>query len=393
MTSVGDAGLLALDMADLVTRRPRTSILPEPGSISLARGIPAPECFPIDELADCARRAIRQHGQIALNYGDPEGFGPLCAWLAERHGVVPGQILVTPGSFLGLRFIVDELLETSPRAAVEAPCYDRMVTLLQRAGAELSPVTRDRDGLDLDAIRRLYACGDRPAFLYVLPTFHNPTGLTMTLDERERLADLAIELEIVVLEDDPYGLLRLEGEPLPTVHALLRRRGADRLAIHLSSFSKTISPGLRVGYTVAPETLVARLRERAIATYVSPPMLAQAELYEFLRAGYLERHLERLRTLLGPRRDALLTTFERRMPPQARWTRPAGGYFVWLQLPPQVDSTTFAARAAAAGVPVVPGTNFFAGSGGEHAVRVSFSYPSAEEIRTGANRLCHLLEE
>jgi 2-aminoadipate transaminase len=377
-------------MADTGTRPLRASILPDPGLISLARGIPAPETLPVQELARCAQRALERHGPIALNYGDPEGFRPLCQWLAERHGVSAEQVLVTPGSFVGLSFIVRELLGASGRAAVEAPCYDRMVTLLG-TGAETATVVRTADGLDLDRVRELFAGGSRPAFLYVLPTFHNPTGLTMTLRQREQLADLAVELEIVVLEDDPYGLLRLEGEPLPHVHALLHARGADRLAIHVSSFSKSVSPGLRVGYVVGSEALIERLRERAIATYVSPPMLAQAELYEYLRAGYLESHLEQLRAFLRPRRDALLEVFAERMPAEACWTRPAGGYFVWLELPRNLDASTFADHALVEGVSIVPGHGFFPGNGGEHAARLSFSFPSVQQIRAGALRLAELV--
>jgi 2-aminoadipate transaminase len=382
-------------MVDVVSRRPRTSILPDPRMISLARGIPAPDTLPVAELARCAQAAIERHGRVALNYGDPEGFRPLCDWLAERHGVSAEQVLVTPGSFLGLSFLVRELLGASDSAgsgsiAVEAPCYDRMIGLLRSLGAEPVPIARRPAGLDLACLREVFAARSRPSCLYVLPTFHNPTGLTLSLEEREQLVDLAVELEIPVLEDDPYGLLRLDGEPLPHLHTLLRRRGADRLAIHLSSFSKTVSPGLRVGYVIAPEALIARLRDRAVATYVSPPILAQAELYEFLGAGHLPRQLERVRSFLRPRRDALLATFDEHMPPEASWTRPDGGYFVWLELPRHLDAETFAERAARAGVSIVPGPAFFAGSGGRHAARLSFSFPTVEQIRNGAARLADL---
>jgi 2-aminoadipate transaminase len=377
-------------MVDLVARPSRASILPDPRMISLARGIPAPDTFPVHELARCAQAAIERHGRVALNYGEPEGFRPLCEWLADRHGVSPEQVLVTPGSFLGLSFLVRELLDGSGSVAVEAPCYDRMVTLLRSVGAEAVPIARSPAGLDLAFVREVFAGPSRPSFLYLLPTFHNPTGLTLPLAEREQLADLAVELEIPVLEDDPYGLLRLDGEPLPDLHTLLRRRGADRLAIHLSSFSKTISPGLRVGYAIGPETLIGRLHDRALATYVSPPILAQAELYEYLGAGHLRRQLERVRAFLRPRRDALLATFNERMPPDVGWTRPDGGYFVWLELPARLHAEAFAERAAAAGVSIVPGPAFFAGAGGEHAARLSFSFPTVEQIREGATRLADL---
>ncbi len=370
---------------------PPPSILPAPGVISLARGIPAPETFPVEELAQCSARALERHGQVVLNYGDPQGFGPLCEWLAERHGVTPEQILITPGSIMGLSFVSRALLEGSRRVAVEAPCYDRMIALLDRLGAEVIPIARSSVGLDLDGLRRAFGSRSRPAFLYVLPTFHNPMGLTLTLGEREALVDLAIELELVVVEDDPYGLLRVEGETLPQLHELLCRRDADHLAVHLSSFSKTVSPGMRVGYVVAPVSLIGRLRALATATYVSPPLLAQAELYEYLCAGYLEPHLAYLQSFLRARRDALLEVFGERMPRNARWTRPEGGYFLWLDLPPSIDAATLAQRSAAGGVTIVPGSGFFPGSGGEYGARLSFSFPSVEEIRTGAARLAELV--
>jgi 2-aminoadipate transaminase len=378
-------------MHDPPTIAPPTSVLPAPGTISLARGIPSPDTFPIDELAECARSAIERHGRVALNYGDPQGFAPLCEWLAERHGVAPEQILVTPGSIMGLSFVAGALLDGHGHGVVEAPCYDRMITLLDRLGAEVTPVARTDDGLDLDALRRACERTPRPAFLYTLPTFHNPTGRTLTGAEREALADLCVERELMVVEDDPYGLLRIDGEAIPQLHELLRRRDAGHLAVHLSSFSKTVSPGLRVGYIVAPLSLVGRLRELATAAYVSPPLLAQAQLYEYVSSGYLEPHLEQLCAFLRPRRDALLEVFAARMPAEARWTRPDGGYFMWLELPETVEAATLAERSAAAGVTIVSGAGFFAGSGGEHGARLSFSFPTAEEIHIAAERLADLV--
>ena len=328
---------------------------------------------------------------MALNYGDPEGFAPLCAWLADRHGVAPEQVTITPGSFIGLSFVAEALLPDGRTAAVEAPCYDRMVEVLARLGADVKPVARGADGVDLAALREALQQRPRPAFLYVLPTFHNPTGLTMTLGQREQLVELALEFELVVIEDDPYGLLRIDGEPLPQVHELLRRRGADQLAVHVSSFSKTVAPGLRVGYVIAPAAVSRRLRELATATYVSPPLFAQAQLYEYLRAGHHVGHVLELSAFLRARRDALLEVFDARMPPDATWTEPEGGYFVWLELPRTVDAHELTQRCAAAGVAIVPGSGFFAGPGGEHAARLSFSFPTVSDIRAGARTLADLV--
>lgn len=372
---------------------PGASILPAPGTIGLARGIPSPLMFPEADLVQCARTAIERHGSIALNYGDPEGFRPLRDLLGERHGVSGDQVLITPGSIMAMSFLVQAFLERSRRAAVEVPCYDRMVTLLQRNGAEISTVSRLSGQVDFDGIRRLADGGAPPEFLYTMPTFHNPSGLSMTLAERESLADLAVELRLVLIEDDPYGQLRIDGDPQPQLHELLRRRGAEDLAVHISSFSKTIAPGLRVGYVVAPAWLAGRLRQLALGTYTSPPLLAQAQVYEYLTAGLLDSHLEEVTSFLRERRDALLETLAAEMPAGVTWTRPGGGYFLWLELPDNVSARDLAARSAAAGVTIVPGDGCFPGPGGEHGARLAFSFPSPEEIRTGASRLAGLIRE
>jgi 2-aminoadipate transaminase len=347
------------------------SVVPDAGAISFARGIPSPDMFPAERLAEAGRRAIERHGRVALNYGPPAGFGPLREWIAERHGVAPGQVVVTPGSLIGLGFLVRHLLARPGRAVVEAPTYDRALHLLRGAGAEI-------------------VAEIGPAqLMYVMPTFHNPTGRTMPVAEREALADLAVRHELTVIEDDPYGLLRLDGRPPPSLHSLLLERGADELAVHMSSFSKSVAPGLRVGYLVLPPALVAPVEALATATYVSPPLLAQAQLYEFLAAGHLEPHLDEARAVLRPRRDALLEVLDAELDGHATWTRPDGGFFLWLEL--RHDTTELAARAQVAGVPVVPGRGFFAGAGGERCARLSFSYPSPDEIREGANRLARLI--
>ncbi|MFN2627972.1 MAG: PLP-dependent aminotransferase family protein [Gaiellaceae bacterium] len=369
------------------------SVLPESNVISFARGIPSPDMFPLAKLAESARRAVERDGRVALNYGPPCGFGPLRRWLGDRHGVPPERVIVTPGSLIGLNFLVSHVFRAGGRAVVEAPTYDRMLHALGAAGADVLTVDRDHDGLDLDRLRELAAGTPRPGVLYVLPTFHNPTGRTLTLEQRRRLAELAVEHELLVFEDDPYGLLRVEGEPLPSVHELLRAGGGDHLAVFSSSFSKTVAPGLRVGYLILPEALVSPVEALATRTYVSPPLLAQAQLHDFLAAGGLEPQLEFLRSFLRLRRDALLEVLEEELPGEAAWTRPEGGYFLWLELPEAIDATELNERARAAGVAFVPGSAFFLGDRGRSTARLSFSFPSVDEIREGAHRLGGLVRE
>ena len=369
------------------------SVLPGEGVISLARGVPSPDMFPLERLAESARRAVEVHGRTALNYGPPAGFGPLREWLGARHGVAPERILVTPGSMIGLNFLVGHVVGAGGRAAVESPTYDRMLHALGVLGADVVTVDRGDDGLDLDALRRLVTQGSRPSLLYVLPTFHNPTGRTLTLEQRHGLVELALEHDLLVFEDDPYGLLRVEGEPLPYVHELLRAAGGDHLAVFASSFSKSVAPGLRVGYLVLPEALVAPLEAVALRTYVSPPLLPQAQLYEFLASGSFEPHLTFLQAFLRVRRDALLGVLAEEMPDGVTWTRPDGGYFLWLELPGGIDAGELNERAQAAGVTFVPGAGFFTGGRGRNTARLAFSFPPAGEVREGAHRLSKLVRD
>jgi 2-aminoadipate transaminase len=369
------------------------SVLPQPGVVSFARGVPTPDLFPIEELAECAARVVREHGRVALNYGDPAGYAPLRVTVGDRHGVEAGRVLLTPGSLLGLRIAAQLLMAArGRRVLVEAPTYDRMLHLLGDLGAEVVVVERGADGLDLDALARVASAEPRPAFLYTLPTFHNPTGRTLDVAAREALADVVAEHALPVLEDDPYGLLRFEGEASPSLNALLRWRGAGRLAAFASSFSKSVAPGLRVGYLILPEHLVADATALALRLYVSPPLLPQAQLNAFLEAGLLDPHLVRASAAMRERRDALLDGLAADLP-EARAVRPDGGYFAWLELPAPLDADDLAARAPAAGVAFVPGSSFFADGRRGGAARLAYSFPSPAEIRDGTARLGALVRE
>ena len=333
--------------------------------ISFARGIPAPECLAVEELADCARAAIERDGATVLNYGSSGGYAPLREWIAERHQADPSQVVVTNGSLQGFQFLAELLAPRGP-VLVEAPTYDRPLKILAALGAEVIPVPLDDDGMV-----------DSPAFFYTIPTFQNPTGRTLPPDARERLAALA-RAGMLVFEDDPYGLVRFEGEAPPTV---LELAGGENV-VYSSSFSKTIAPGLRVGYLVLPAGLAAEVESAAAAAYITPALLSQATVHEFLRRGNLEPNLERVCALLRARRDAMVAALDQHLP-EAVWTVPEGGYFLWLELPRGVETADLQAE----GVTFVPGADFFAGAGGENALRLAFSYASPTEIEEGVRRL------
>jgi DNA-binding transcriptional MocR family regulator len=343
-------------------------------TISLARGIPAPECIPVEELADCAREVLERDGATVLSYGPVGGYQPLREWIASRHGVEPSRVLVTNGSLQGIAFLADRF--AGRRVLVESPTYDRPLKLLAARGVDVTPVAMDDEGLDPDALERAIASGEAPALLYTIPTFQNPSGRTLTADRRRRVVELAHEHGLLVLEDDPYGLVRYEGAAPPTLYEL---DGGERV-VYSSSFSKTIAPGLRVGYFVLPEALDAELEAIAVSTYITPVLLGQATVFEFLRRGNFRPNLERVRGLLRLRRDAMLDALEQELP-GANWSRPEGGYFVWLELPHDL--------VEAPGVALVPGTDF---GGAPNTARLAFSYVSPDEIREGVRRLAAAVE-
>ncbi|MDX6482115.1 MAG: 2-aminoadipate transaminase [Gaiellaceae bacterium] len=354
--------------------------------ISFARGVPAPECLAVDELADCARAAFERDGRAILSYGPGGGYGPLREELAARHGVEPGRVLITSGSLQGFVFLAQHLVQPGTRVLVEAPTYDRPLKILARLGADIVTVPMDDEGLIPDELADLLDGGDF-AFLYTIPTFQNPSGRTMSKARRRRLAELAAERGLLVLEDDPYGLVRYEGDPLPSVFDL-----SGGATAYCSSFSKTVAPGVRVGWFVLPEDLAGELEALATSTYISPPYLSQATVLEFLTRGSFAPNLDRVNGLLRARRDAMLAALEREMPDDATWTRPEGGYFVWLDLPSGPPSAELLAQAEAEGVSFVQGTDFFpGGQGGERSLRLAFSFVSPDEIADGVARLAELV--
>jgi 2-aminoadipate transaminase len=353
------------------------------GQVSFARGIPAPECIPVEELAECARAAVLADGRTVFSYGSPSGYEPLREWIAERHGVERERVLVTNGGLQGFVFFARQLVSPGDRVFVEQPTYDRPLKILRELGAEIVPLAMDEEGLDLGALDAALAGGKKPAFVYTIPTFQNPSGRTLSTERRRRLVDLARAHDLLLLEDDPYSLVRFDGEPQPSLLDL-----ADGNVSYASSFSKTVAPGVRVGYFILDTELRAQLEATATSTYITPALLGQATVHEFVRRGNFEPNLARVRGLLGTRRDAMLDALERELGGSgAIWNRPDGGYFVWLELP-GVDSAELLARAEAADVTFVRGTDF---GGAPNTLRLAYSYVSPDEIAEGVARLAALV--
>jgi 2-aminoadipate transaminase len=352
--------------------------------ISFSRGVPAPECLPVEELAECARSVLLADGRTVLSYGSPSGYEPLRQWIAERHGVSVDRVFVTNGGLQGFVFFAQRLASGGERVLVEQPTYDRPLKILRESGAEIVPLPMDDEGLQPEALEAALGAGTKPAFLYTIPTFQNPSGRTLSLERRRRIVELAEQHDLLVLEDDPYGLVRFEGTAQPS---LLDLDEGDRV-VYASSFSKTVAPGVRVGYFILPAALRVQLEATSTSTYITPGLLGEATVYEFIRSGRFESNLERVRQLLGARRDAMLESLEAELAGTgATWSRPEGGYFVWLDVP-GTDTVELLGRSTETGVSFVAGADF---GGAPSTARLAYSFVSPDEIREGVPKLAALL--
>jgi len=351
-------------------------------SISLARGAPSLDIVAVDELRAAADRAFANDPGGTFGYGTSKGYPALVEWIAGRQGVTAEQVVATNGSMQADAFLFQELVEPGDTVVVEAPTYDRTLLSLRKMGAEILAIPLQDDGIDVDALEAALQAGARPKLAHLIPNFHNPAGCTLSLAKRERLVALAAEYDFVVFEDDPYVELRFEGEPLPTMLSLDR---ADRV-VYASSFSKTVCPGIRVGYLAGPAALIGAIRKRATETYISPNMVAQSIVAEFCRSGAIEQSIETVKNALRERRDVLCAALERELP-GARFVVPTGGYFLWVDLPDQtVDVAELDRLARERGVVFVKGTDFLL-EGGDHSLRIAYSGVTAAEIDTAVGRL------
>ena len=354
--------------------------------ISFARGAPSADILPREAVKDAAAAALSEDWQKALSYGTGIGHPGLCQWVAERHGGIdPGQVMIANGSLEAGWMLFEHLLEPGDRVVVEQPTYDRTLLMLQRLGVELVPVRLEADGIDVDALED--ALGEGPIKLaHVIPNFHNPAGCTLSAEKRVRLVELAAEHGFWIFEDDPYRELPFEGEAMETMLSIDK---AGRV-VHASSFSKTVSPGVRVGYLAGPGEEIAKLAKRANETYISPNMLAEAVVLELCRSGGLDANIEFVRGALRDRRDALVESLREQIP-EAEFVVPAGGYFLWLDVAAGTDTPTLLAEAKGEGVAFVAGPDFMI-EGGENSLRLSFASVPPERIPEGVTRIARALE-
>lgn len=370
----------------------------DPEVISFAGGLPAPEVFPLEEVAEACQRVIAEHGRTALQYSPTEGYMPLREMLVrhmDRYGVrvAPANVLITSGSQQALDLIGKLLINPGDHVLTEAPTYLGAIQAFGTYQARYHTVPMDGHGLRTDLLEEEIRSG--PKFLYVLPNFHNPAGTTLPLERRRKIVELASRYGIPILEDDPYGQLRYAGEhepPLVEIDAEYHGAAAAGRpfrggVIYLSTLSKTLAPGLRIGWVVAPEEVISKLVKIKQGSDLHTSTFGQVVAYETARGGFLDRHVRRIREVYGERRRAMLGALERHMPEGVTWTEPQGGLFLWATLPEGLDSNELLRAAVAEKVAFVPGTSFYPNGGGERSLRLNFSYCTPEVIDEGIRRL------
>jgi DNA-binding transcriptional MocR family regulator len=352
--------------------------------INLTRGVPAVEAFPVQDLIASGEAALQQDSAVLLQYSHA-GYAPLHEWLGVQYGVGPERILTGNSSLEVFFFITQLLLKPGQRAFVESPSYDRSITLLRRAGAEIVGIPLEADGVDLAAMEAELEQG-APGLMYIVADFQNPMGVTTSQEKRERLVALAKEHGFWIVEDAPYRKLRYWGEDVPSLWSMAPER-----VLHMSSFSKILSPGLRLGYVLGPAETIAALRKWAEDSYIGPVLPTQGMVYEYCRQGLLESNIERLKALYRPRLKAILAALDEHIP-QATWTRPEGGFFVSGTLPEGNTIVELRKRAADIGIKLSDGRGFFPNpEDGDRFLRIPFCSLTPEEIEEGIARLASLL--
>jgi DNA-binding transcriptional MocR family regulator len=349
-------------------------------TISFARGAPSLDIVDVEGLRRAAEAAFTNDPAGVTAYGTSVGYPPLREWIAERHQVDPSRVLVTNGSMQADAFLFDALVEPGDSVIVERPTYDRTLLSLRSRGADVRMIELEPDGIDVAALERVLATGAKPKLAHIIPNFQNPAGYTLSMDKRRRLLELARAHEFTIFEDDPYIALRFGGSPLPTMLSM-----DDETVVYASSFSKTVCPGIRVGYLVGPSELIAKIAKLATGTYISPSMVSQAIVNEFCRSGALDSSIETVKVALRERAQTLCDALRREIP-DARFVAPEGGYFLWLELPRGADAASLLEAATQRDVQFVKGADFVL-DGGESSLRLAYSGVTPGEIEEGVKRL------
>ncbi len=374
----------------------------QPDIISFAGGLPAPEVFPLKEFQEACNQVLTDHGPQALQYSTTEGHLPLREMIARHNArysvrVTSDNIMITSGSQQALDFIGRLFINRGDYVVVESPTYLGALQAWNAYGAQYISVPSDENGMIVDQLEEALRIG--PKFIYVLPNFQNPSGSTMSLERRKRLVLLADQYGVPIVEDDPYGQLRYDGEHIPSVATLdSRYRNEDNgeytgNVIYLSTFSKLLAPGLRLAWVIAPPQVIRRLVMTKQAADLHTSSFNQHVAYEVAKGGFLDEHVKVIRATYKERRDVMLELMDELFPSDVRWTKPQGGMFLWGMMPENVDAAEVLKVAIERKVAFVPGAAFHPNGGGKNTMRLNFSFSSPENIREGISRLALTLKE
>ncbi|GIF07624.1 aminotransferase-like domain-containing protein [Actinoplanes siamensis] len=355
--------------------------------ISFARGAPSLDIVDVEGLKAAAARAFDNDPAGVTAYGTSVGYLPLRKWIADKHGVSPDQVIVTNGSLQADAFLFGHLVRPGDDVVVERPTYDRTLLNLQNLGAKVHQVTLQRDGIDIDELRALLESGVRPKLAHIIPNYQNPAGLTLSAQKRQALLALAEQYEFIIFEDDPYVDIRFRGEPLPSMLSM----DTNNLVVHASSFTKTVCPGVRVGYLVGPAALIDAIAKKATNLYISPGMVSEAIVHEFCVSGDIDKSVRKVSAALGERARVLAESIREHIP-GATFTEPDGGYFLWVDLPSDVDVDKLFPAAMKKGVAIVKGSDFLL-EGGRSSVRLAYSAVTVDQIDEGVRRLAAAIDE
>jgi 2-aminoadipate transaminase len=380
-------------------------ITQQPDIISFAGGLPAPELFPAQRIAEVTQKLLADHGPEALQYSTTEGYPPLREMIVHRLGrygihCTIDNVLITAGSQQALDLIGKVMLNSGDRVIVEEPTYLGALQAWNAYQVDYVTVPTDDEGMRTDALEeRLKA--DDAKFIYALPNFQNPSGITMPRARREALVRLSDEYNVPIVEDDPYGQLRFEGEnevPLIALDAQNRPGGDDEClttgnVIYLGTFSKTLCPGFRVAWMVAPQGVITHMVQAKQGADLHTGTLVQMVAHETAGDGFLDRHVQELRKVYRERRDLMLNLMEELFPPGVTWTYPKGGLFLWVRLPEGMDSARLLEKAVKNKVAFVPGQPFYSSGKGENTLRMNFSNAQPEQIEEGIKRLATVIKD
>jgi 2-aminoadipate transaminase len=372
-----------------------------PDVISFAGGMPAPEIFPVEEFKEACIRVLDEHGSEALQYGTTDGYLPLREMISRhtnQYGikVTADNIMITNGSQQALDLLGKIFINPGDRVLVESPTYLGALQAWNTYNAQYVTVPSDDDGIQIDKLEMALRTG--PKFMYVLPNFQNPTGVTLPLERRERLVELADRYGVPIIEDDPYGQLRFEGKHIPTVEYLddqLHGNGTSYHGnvIYLSTFSKILAPGIRLAWVVATPEIIQKLVTAKQGADLHTSTFNQIVVYEVSRKGFLDEHIKRINSVYKERRDIMLEELEKNMPEGVKWTKPLGGLFLWVSLPEICNSKELLIKAVEKKVAFVPGESFYPNGGGLNTMRLNFSNAQPDMIRIGIRRLAETIKE